>query len=151
MKNLLIPGLIIGGGLLAYKAYQTAAKAKYFTWEIDGIGNTRIQDGKLKFDLRLAVTNTFNKGLAYKGVRLDILINKSPVSVLINDSGVLLEPKAKTTITIPVEIPIVGAILTLAPSVKKLLAGESVELEFKGLIYTSFGSFPFAAKYPIAL
>jgi hypothetical protein len=138
-SSLFLWGGIAAGGYLLYKAYQKAMAAQMLFYSIRRIRYISTDLSKTTLELELGVSNLSNESLAYDRFFGQIRYNGNVLVSVTNDGrgkGIVIKPMNETSISIPVTIFHIQAVLTLKDLITKLIAKQNIEgLVMQGTLY----------------
>jgi len=137
MKNLIIPGLLIGG-LIAFLTAKKRAMQNLILNILDiGINSKKSNIRELVFNVKIEANNQENLPVVIKRINLNLFANQSIIANFNRSVNLTVLPNEEKEFFIEIRLNNLSAVSTI---ISALAAGEAPELTVKGTVLTDLGT-----------
>ena len=137
MKNLILPGILIGG-LIAFLAAKKRAMQNLILNILDiGINSKKSNIRELVFNVKIGANNQENLPVVIKRINLNLFANQSIIANFNRSVNLAVLPNEEKEFFIEIRLNNLSAVSTI---ITALAAGEAPELTVKGTVLTDLGT-----------
>lgn len=137
MKNLILPGILIGG-LIAFLAAKKRAMQNLILNILDiGINSKKSNIRELVFNVKIGANNQENLPVVIKRINLNLFANQSIIANFNRSVNFAVLPNEEKEFFIEIRLNNLSAVSTI---ITALAAGQTPELTIKGTVLTDLGT-----------